>query len=535
MKLLTNISLALLLTGGVLNAQTVEIPDEAFRTCLMAKAPTAFDGNEDLILTEAPNITGFLNCASDGINSVEGFQYLTGIQEVNLSRNNITVINLPVNPSLSRLILDENQLTALPDLADLPGLKTLVVRNNNLSALPDLSNNTNLQQLYLENNALTALPDLLVHDRLWAINVSKNQLTSLPLLDSLKELKELVVANNQLTAIQSLVNLDSLTFLDFSGNQLTAMPAVKANNEITTIDLENNNFTAVPDFTVFPNLVSAFLNDNYLTFEALIQLTTNPGFPTPYPLNSQQTLAVGQNYSVREGTAITLSTGVDQAVENVTYAWYYEGVQIQSEMTDALVVTNETISKSGYYYCELTHPDFANLVLETDSFYVDVFPCFDEGEFTINVSPKTCQSNGGMVEVNTTTTLPAGFSYYLVAGYTADTLHSTKGEFTALEEPNYYLYGTVENCERAIGNTIIIESTDCNNVHISADGDGVDDFYYFTDQGKVSISDKFGNEVSTFSIPAKWEGIGNGQLVSPGLYYADINNGEKLIKITVVY
>lgn len=535
MKIVHYIALILLVVGNTLQAQTVEIPDDAFRTCLMAKAPSAFDVNEQLILAEAPNITGFLNCASDGINSVEGFQYLTGIQEVNLSRNNITVINLPMNPSLTRLILDENQLTALPDLADVPGLKTLVVKRNNLTSLPDLSGNVNLQQLYVENNNLATLPSLLEQKQLWAINVSNNNLTALPLLDSLKELEELVVANNQLTSIQSLVNLDSLTMIDFSGNQLVALPAVDPINKITTIDIENNNFTSVPDFTAFPNLVSAFLNDNYLTFESLMPLKNIPGFPTPFPINSQQELTVGQNFSVREGTPLTLSTGVDQSVSDVTYTWYYEGMEVKSSTTDALLLTNESVEASGYYYCELTHPDFTNLVLQTDSFYVDVFPCFDEGEFVINVTPKTCQSNGGKVMIATTTGLPDGFQYQLVAGYSLDTLIGASGLFTALEQEKYYLYGTVENCRRAIGNTIMIDSEDCDNIHISADGDGVDDFYYFKETGAVKISDKFGNEVSSFSIPAKWEGMGNGRLVTPGLYYADINNGEKLLKITVVY
>jgi hypothetical protein len=131
--------------------------------------------------------------------------------------------------------------------------------------------------------------------------------------------------------------------------------------------------------------------------------------------------------------------------------------------------------------------------------------------------------------------MPGGFVYELTSEDKRERFASGEGYFPHLGENQYILTGKVGNCQKQIGDKITLPEEDCKDVYITADGDGIDDFYYFTTQGKVSISDKFGNVVTELNTPTRWEATGRGQKVAPGLYFANINDGEKMIRITVVY
>lgn len=533
---LKNIALiwAVLLNGNLF-AQTFVLPDSGFKACLAEKYSSLLDANKELIVANAQAHTGFLSCIGAEIKSIDGFQYFKNVKNVNFSRNSITTINeWPVNDSLTRLVLDDNQLTSLTSLEKLPNLKTITLKRNQLTALPDLSSNTKITQLYVQGNALTSLPHVSTLTELWAFDVSDNQLTSLPPLSASSKLVELKASNNKLTEIPSLVNLNQLARVDFSQNQLTIFPQFATVNKITILDFEWNKFTELPDFTVFPNLVTAFFNDNYLTFNDLQSLTSFVNYETTFKLNSQHDLSVGGTYSVEELKTLYLKTGVDLGVSGVAYRWYFNGDLVQQSTSDSLLVFTDSVSLSGTYYCELIQPAFSNLVLKTTNFNVTVLPCFINNDFSIEVEPRNCEQNEGKIQVASNQLLPPGFRYQLTSSRTAEAVESKSGYFNGLMENKYVLKGVVGACEKYIDKVKVGEE-DCLNVHISADGDGVNDTYYFNEVGEVTIQDKFGNTVAELQIPTTWDGGGKSGKVASGLYYADINQGEKLVKITVVY
>ncbi len=537
MKAIKHIAnIILLLLSNLVLSQTVEIPDTAFRTCLINKAPSAFDANKALIIAEAQNITEALSCRGDGILSVEGLQYLTGLSNIDLSQNFITQITaFPTSDSLARLVLDDNALTELPDLSMLSALKTFQVKRNQLTSLPDLSSNGKLTQLYVQSNEISVIPDLSNLQELWSLNVSSNNIAVLPALDSLKKLAELDVADNQLTEIPSLENLSALTFLSLSKNQLSALPAVNAVNLIQTIELERNNFEVLPDFTFFPNLERAYLNNNPLTFQDLQALETIAGYDTLFPISSMNDLEVSNNYNITELKALYISTGIDLGVSDINYTWYYNGEEITSSETDLLKVLTDSTALTGNYYCELSKATFPDLVLKTTAYNVIVTPCFDPNIFTIDVTNRTCLNNSGNITISSASLLPPNFVYELVGNVSSDTQQNDNGYFTELGETSYRISGFVGECKKDINTNIEIKEETCDNVFITPDGDGVDDAYYFNDKGSVEITDKFGNKVAQFELPSLWDGNFSSKLVAPGLYYANINKGQKLIKISVVY
>lgn len=519
-----------------LQAQTVVIPDEAFKSCLIKKLPSALDIDSNLIISEAKKFTGTLNCNGYGIVDADIIEYFDSVDVINLTRNSIVSISaFPNNSVLTRILLDDNQLSTLPDLSALTNLRTLQVKRNQLNALPDLSNNKLLLQLYVESNELTELPTLDSLTRLGAINVSKNQLTSLPRLDSVTSLTELVLSNNEVSSVQSLQNLPLLTTLHVNGNNLTTLPEVGTDNKITSIDISENQFSEVPDFSIYPILQEADISNNYFTFSQLLNFKFIEENNTVFKNTSQYVIEVGEYTSVRKLLEQQIATGVDTDVDSVTYSWYYKGNLLQESLNDAIDVLTDSISLSGYYYCELTHPNFEDLRLRTDSFYVEVLPCFETNNLEVEVLNRTCINNTGSVTVSTSSTLPAGFVYELQASISGNTLTSQDGIFTHLGEEEYVLYGTVDICTEEISSLIVVEEEDCINAFITADADGVDDEFFLNQTGSAVIHDKFGNEIESLELPNSWGATSNGEIVAPGLYYIDINNGEELIKITVVH
>lgn len=525
-----------ILSGWVSLAQTVEIPDPAFRACLLEKNPSILDANQDMIISEANATTGFLSCIGKDITNVEGLQYLTAINDLNLSGNQITQISaFPLNSNLTRLVLNDNQLESLPELISLPSLKIFEIKRNLLTSLPDLSGNPNITQLYVQSNQLSFIPDLRNQTELWAVNFSGNNLTSLPFLDSLKKLEELVVADNRLTQLPSLEKLDSLKLLDISENQIDQLPDFAPGNAIETIDIEKNNFRTLPDFSIFPSLNKAFLDNNYFTFEDLLPLTAISGYESIFPLSSQKPVVVGQEISIAEKEAYFISTGTDLSISGIERTWYFEGNEVQRSTEDSLKVFADSTSLSGNYYATLSFSAFPGLLLRTDSFQITVTPCFDVSGYVVEISPRSCNSNGGKVKVVTSSSIPQDFVYQLISPNGAEVYTSSEGTFANLGSKAYALYGVLGDCKKLIEPSITLENQDCDNVYITADGDGVNDVYFFNEQGKVTISDKFGNTVSELQAPGQWGGFGNKGKVAPGLYFANINDGEKLIKITVVY
>lgn len=517
-------------------AQTVVIPDSGFKACLTKKYPTVLDVNQNLIVSQAQAQTGFISCIGYNIKNIDVLEYFTKVSDINLSRNLISEINVwPKNDTLTRLVLDDNLLVTVPSLAPLSELKNLNIRRNKLVSLPNLATNPKITQLYVQGNELTVLPSLSKQKELWAINVSDNKLTTLPILDSVQKLQELVAANNQLKNIVSLTNLKALKLVDISGNEISKLPVLPSSNIIETIVLNKNSFESLPEFGLFPKLKRAYLDDNYLTFSDLTALEKIAGYDTIFPLHSQKIIAVGNEFSVKEKEEKYIFTNTDTSIPGITYNWFFKGNSIQKSTSDKLKVLTDSVPLSGQYYCELTKASFPNLVLKTNLYSATILSCFEPNTFTIEVNPRTCSHNGGRIKITSTVNLPTGFQFELKAVNGSEMLTSTSGIFTNLTSNEYEIFGNLNLCKKQIGNTVYIEDETCENAFITADGDGEDDAYFFSEKGSVSIYDKFGNEIFSKTTPTKWDGKNRNGKVSPGLYYANINNGERLIKITVIF
>lgn len=528
------LSMLLSVLEGV--GQTVSVPDANFKACLLEKHPGTLDAGQNLIISEAANVTGVLSCSNRQIQNAEGIQYFQNVTEINLADNNLSMIpQISSMNNLRILTLSNNNLEVLPPLNGLGNLTELHLSRNNLRTLPDLSGNGGLVSINAHSNQIESLPNLDALVNLSYLNLGINKLTSLPELNSLTSIRELRLWRNDLVELPSMENLNELHYLDASTNQINKFPSFSATSNIRTIFLERNSLTELPDFSIYDHLQRVRVYDNNLTFEDLVPLTFITGYDTTFPASPQSRIKVGKSYQILEGKELLLSAGVDHNVEGANFQWIYNGKTVKNSPEDFLLAATESVSHSGFYYIQITHPDFPDLVLQTDSFYVNVLPCINLSGFSTVVSSTTCVTAGSLT-IKTSNQPQSNLTYELKSQVSGKVFESDNGIFKDLNEPEYRLIVKAgEKCIKEYPDKINIPVQKCDDVFITPNGDGVDDNYFFSDSGTAKITDKFGNLIRTIAIPGFWDGTGNSGIVPPGVYIININEGETVIKLSVVY
>ena len=202
--IILSIAFCSLMTIGKVSASIDEsilssssFPDENFRKCIVdtfnEKEPDFVESGltKSQVRRYLSQKTTELDCSSKGITSAEGIQYLTSLQKLDLSHNNLSTIdylsknitylnlsynslstiNLSRNTLLEELHLDNNVLSTI-DLSKNVALTVLTIHYNKLSTI-DLSQNTALVAVYLNNNKLNAI-DLSKNENLTTISLSNN-------------------------------------------------------------------------------------------------------------------------------------------------------------------------------------------------------------------------------------------------------------------------------------------------------------------------------------------------------------------------
>jgi hypothetical protein len=87
------------------------------------------------------------------IAEIDGLSSISGLQVLNLARNNISEINgLEALTDLQKLDLRLNKISEIKNLETLVNLEELCLQGNNISEIKGLANQTKLKKLYLINN-----------------------------------------------------------------------------------------------------------------------------------------------------------------------------------------------------------------------------------------------------------------------------------------------------------------------------------------------------------------------------------------------
>lgn len=279
-----------------------------------------------------------------GYNQLQSLN-ITGLSQLRVLgawSNQLTSLDVAALTQLTNLHVDKNQLSTL-DVSALTQLQTLHVGGNQLSAL-DVSSLTQLQQFWAYNNALTTL-DVVNLTQLVTLHVSDNQLASLD-VSNLAQLTYLNASNNQLSTLD-VSQLTQLTKLYTANNQLTVLDVA---NLTELIDLyANNNQLSLLDVSQSQSLVALGAWSNQLT---TLQLPTTSALVRLHVDKNQLTSLDVSNLVNLVSLHVANNQLVELDVSQMTrlrYLWAYNN-QLQaldvSNLTNLqnLIATNNELS-----------------------------------------------------------------------------------------------------------------------------------------------------------------------------------------------
>lgn len=422
-------------------------------------------------------------------------------------------------------LLDENQQLIIDSAKAFQG--NLKCVNKGITQIPELIYFESLTRLELNKNKLSSLPSLNNMTELNYLYVAENQLTELPELNQLSNLEQLICWKNKLTTLPDISLLHQLHRLDVPVNQLTTFPVLSPIAPMKTLLVDDNFITNLPDLSGYPLLQIVKVVNNRLSFDDLEMILTQPN-PQIYDYYPQKFFEVLSPVTINEGENMTLSTGLDETNEAVHFEWLKNNSRFDT--TSSIRFNPINLADSGKYRAVITSDLFPNKPLYTNSANIKVRECPSIEQLLINTTAARCTRDGEVVIENGTTKN----TYQLSAS--ASTLTSASGQFKNVKAGIYTLMVTHNSgCIRQLNETITIESVACKEVLITPDGDGNQDEFYFSESGTAVLYDKFGNKIRELELPTSWNGEANNQKVAPGYYNLDINNGETLIGITVLY
>lgn len=131
-----------------------------------------------------------------------------------------------------------------PEVSALTNLQQLVLNENKLTALPNLG--AKLEVLWVAGNRITGWPASLAGCPLRDLDAGRNGLTEVPnVVWELGALKTLSLRQNQLTSLpRDISRLTALEVLDVSKNRLTSMPVeLSLCKRLKVLDMSGNPVT----------------------------------------------------------------------------------------------------------------------------------------------------------------------------------------------------------------------------------------------------------------------------------------------------
>lgn len=219
------LALAIAASGFVVpsaNAAEVNvIPDTALKACINANLGRA----ASTPVTKA-NVAEVkrIDCNSKGVSSLQGLNGANNLRALLVSGSSTS----------------KGSLKDLGPVANLPLLEVIEANGNQISQMPKLST-PKLSRLYLENNQLTEISGVSGAKGLTALGVGYNNVTSLKGVEGLTQLRKLTAYHNQIKNLEPVKSLYSLVDLRVDSNDITNISPLQNLNNLKVLYLANNN------------------------------------------------------------------------------------------------------------------------------------------------------------------------------------------------------------------------------------------------------------------------------------------------------
>ena len=174
-----------------------------------------------------------LDLSNRNLTSLQGIEYFTNLQELNLSGNAL-VDSSPLEKlqSLVTLNVGFNQFESVQ--FNLPKLEVLNIEENRLSSIEFVRSLESLVALNIRGNRVADLSPLEKSNQLHSLNIRGNQVKNLDVLKGKDQLMNLNARDNQLTSVEPILDLPLNERLYLEGNAIIDFQALKEKRK--TID-----------------------------------------------------------------------------------------------------------------------------------------------------------------------------------------------------------------------------------------------------------------------------------------------------------
>ncbi|KAJ8097511.1 hypothetical protein POJ06DRAFT_261574 [Lipomyces tetrasporus] len=195
-------------------------------------------------LTGVPETTRVLRAAHNNLSELTAFGFLSNLQYVDLSDNQIeTLDGMSRLVHLRELIVDNNELVNIDGIMQLDGLLRLSVRGNNLVALNlDNSNLARLDDLDVSSNRLQSISGLERLKSLMLLNLDDNSLSSVCPDGYLVRLRTLKICRNELKDFDA-VAFPNLRILYLDDNRLQSISGLKKLRLLENLSIRDQHGT----------------------------------------------------------------------------------------------------------------------------------------------------------------------------------------------------------------------------------------------------------------------------------------------------
>lgn len=264
----------------------VNIPDPNLKAAL--HDATGVPSGDLIFRSHLAALSGSLNFSSRGISDLEGIQFCSGIETLNLDGNNLSGVLADMSgmADLETLSLDGNNFTTVPEaLCTIPNLRHLSMNNNPIISVSLDLGCTGLRRLELNGCHLSAFPSELIDDGLTHLELARNDIGSLPAdiddmtsivwldveecglstlpaaLYNMSWLERLYAECNEIESLSADIGgMTSLAWLSLGYNELGGLP-----NELCSL---NNLTNLLVDHNEIYNLPSGIGNTNLVELSA---------------------------------------------------------------------------------------------------------------------------------------------------------------------------------------------------------------------------------------------------------------------------
>jgi hypothetical protein len=498
------------------------------------------DDKGNLIISEAASVTGIFDCSHQSISNLDGIQFFTSLEHLYAYDNLLNSLPQSINnlTRLKTLHVAQNLLVNLPELSGLINLTTLNVYNNRLTALPDISSNTQLVSIKAFENQLSSFPTLTKNINLQYIDIGGNNLKQLPEFKGLFKLKALLCWKNLLTGVPDLSDLQSITFINLSNNKLVSFPEIKNSPDLDSLYLDLNQLSELPSFGSTPRLKYVKLSDNRLSFRDLTPLTTYPDAGAVFEILSMENVSIEGPSGIMGMKEVKLICNTEHTSGNI-YRWFRNGTLYTTTAEPELTVDTSGTGKYSDFTVEITNqlPHLKQLTLKSATHRITSGPCLDLAGLKYTISETECIRGAEVtIQTNSFNSSNQSVIYELTGVKSGIKVSSTEPVIGSLHESEYLLsILTSSGCAAYFDRKLKINTGGCNDFVITPDNDGIDDSYFFEDQGKAEIFNSQGRLIRNLPIPALWNGEDENGKVTTGYYSVKINGEARLLYFTVFY